>query len=1125
MNFPLTSIIIGYMIVHAANYKRYYLSFIFLFFLAAVPVNPETFDTDIHFKRFSIEEGLLQYRINSILQDTKGFMWFGTNDGLNKYDGYNFYTYKHEPGAANTLSSPWVNCLLEDRLNPGILWIGTDYGLNRFDTGTGKISVFRGNRDNFDNFIWCSLQDSSGNIWVGTDSGLYKFDPNTGNFKHYFPGTRSRNPIYTMCESAGGILWLGDNSGFSHFDPASEVWRHFPLKKQTVVWSIYIEPSGIAWIGSNWGLLKYNPGSETFVYYIHEDKKNSLSNNQVKSIMPDGKGKLWVGTGDGLNKFDPKNGTFTVFKHDPQRPHSLSSSLILSVYVDRSGVVWVGFLDGGLNKLESSSEIFNHLSHDPQNLNSLTSNLVSAIYEDPLGILWIGTVGGGVNKYDPKSKTFTHYLHDPSKPGSLNRNYITSITGDQQGMIWIGTFDRGANVLDPEKETFKYYQHDPSVPGSLSHNAVSFIFVDSSGMIWIGTNGGGLNRFQPQKETFTHFRHNPRDQNSLDSDIVNSICEDHRGTLWIGTPGTPGASGGLNQWISGTETFNHFYIPFQVTETSTYYQVIDIHEDRSRILWIGSDNGLFRFDPLSGVFRVYRKQHGLASNKVYGILEDDSGNLWISTSNGLSRFNSQTGEFKNFDFRDGLQHNNFNPRAYYKGRSGHLIFGGIRGLNIFQPDMVTGNSVPPLVAITAFKKFNRVVKTGKPIIDLKELKLSYKDYSFSFEFTALDFHAPEKNGYAYMMEGFDKNWIITDSKKREAFYSNLTPGEYTFRVKASNNSEVWNEEGASIKIIIEPPLWGTWWFRLISILLFSIISYLIIHFTRKYFTLITFWKRKQFIGHYKISHTLGAGGMGTVYKAKNITGDSKFVALKVIREELAQDNILKKRLLREAAIIDQLAHPNVVKIIERGEHGNRLFIAMEFLEGKLLSDYIKSKIRLPVDESVEIMLQLLGALSWIHEKGVLHRDLKPENVMLVQQEGTKNFVKLLDFGLAKTESLARLTQSGILIGTINYLSPEYVKGRDFSKASDIYALGVIFYEMITGEQPFKGETTLEIMKKIIGRDPKEPREYCQEISPALNQLIMDMMAKVPDERPGLKDAIQRISSHYSAESQTARERK
>lgn len=1108
--------------VHAAKNKRCYLSFIFLFFLGAVPVSSENLNTNIHFKRFSIEEGLLQFRINCILQDTKGFMWFGTNDGLNKYDGYNFYTYKHEAGTADNFTSQGVNCLLEDRLNPGILWIGTESGLDRFDTGTEKISAFQdnpGNSNNFDNFIWCILQERSGNMWLGTDSGLYKFSPITGTFKHYFPGDRESDHIYAICESTGGILWLGSNSGLSHFDPASGVWHRYPLKEQTVVWSIYIESQGIVWIGSSSGLIKYNPGNETFVYYTHEDGENSLSNDKVKSIIPDGKGELWVGTGDGLNKFNPKTGTSIVFKHDPQRPGSLSSNLILSVYVDRSGVVWVGSLDGGLNKLESGSEIFNHLFHDTQNPNSLSSNLVSSIYEDPAGILWIGTSGGGVNRYDPVSKTFTHYLHNPDVPGSLNRNYITAITGDQQGNIWIGTFDRGVDVLDPKKETFRYYQYDPTTPRSLSHNVVSFIFVDSSGVIWIGTNGGGVNRFHPQTGTFTYFRHDPRNPNSLESDIVNSICEDHLGTFWIGTPATPGVSGGLNRWDPRTGTFSHFYLPFPETEISASYQVIDIHEDRSGKLWIGSDNGLFRFAPVSGLFRLYRQEHGLASNRICGILEDDRGRLWISTANGLSRFNPQTGQFKNFDFRDGLQHNNFNPRAYCKGRNGDLIFGGIRGLNIFNPESVTGNSSPPPVVITAFKKFNQVVKTGTPISDMKELKLSYKDYSFSFEFTALDFHVPEKNIYAYRMEGFDRDWIITDYKKREAYYSNLAPGEYTFRVKASNNSGVWNEKGVSLKIIIAPPLSGTWWFRLIALFLFSFISYLIIHFTRKYFTLITFWKRKQFIGHYKILHLLGAGGMGTVYKAKDITGEAKVVALKVIREEFAQDNVLRKRLLREAAIIDQLAHPNVVKIIERGEHGHRLFIAMEFLEGKLLSDYIKSEIRLPVDQSVGIMIQLMEAIDWVHEQSVLHRDLKPENVMLVHQEGNKNFVKLLDFGLAKTESLARLTQSGILIGTINYLSPEYVKGRDFSKASDVYALGVIFYEMITGEQPFKGETTLEIMKKIIGKVPKEPREYCAEISPALNRLIMDMMAKKPDERPSLKDAVQRISFYFPAESQ------
>ncbi|MCP5102061.1 MAG: protein kinase [bacterium] len=381
----------------------------------------------------------------------------------------------------------------------------------------------------------------------------------------------------------------------------------------------------------------------------------------------------------------------------------------------------------------------------------------------------------------------------------------------------------------------------------------------------------------------------------------------------------------------------------------------------------------------------------------------------MSTNNGLTQFNPQTGKFVNFDFRDGLQHNEFNSGAYCKCRGGQMCFGGLRGFNIFLPEDVTLNPFPPPVVIDSFRVVNREMKWDKPIYELNELRVAYKDFPFSFEFAALDYRAPEKNRYAYKMEGVNKEWITTGSRNRVASYSKLSPGTYVFRVKASNNSGLWNEKGKSIRVVIVPPFWKTWWFRSIAVIFFSFLSYIIINFSRRYFTLISFWKTKNLIGSYKV--------------------------------------------------------------IERGEHHGRLFIAMEYLKGQSLGERLRNEREVPVDEGVEIMVQLL------------------------------------DFGLVKSEGLTQLTESGMLIGTITYLAPERFAGSDLSFASDVYALGVIFYEMLTGERPFIGETTVDILKQILNKEPIEPRKFTPEISHDLNLLIMRMLSKDPDDRPETEEVL------------------
>jgi tRNA A-37 threonylcarbamoyl transferase component Bud32 len=452
-----------------------------------------------------------------------------------------------------------------------------------------------------------------------------------------------------------------------------------------------------------------------------------------------------------------------------------------------------------------------------------------------------------------------------------------------------------------------------------------------------------------------------------------------------------------------------------------------------------------------------------------------------------------------------------------------MFFGGSNGFNSFYISDIKDNTHVPPIVITDFQVLNEPVTIGgvrsplkQAITETRELKLSYKHYVFSFDFAALDFTAPSKNKYACKMEGFDKQWIHRDSSKRFVTYTNLKPGKYVFRVKGSNNDGVWNEEGVSIPVFIIPPFWKTWLFRHVLILTFAVLSYLIINFVRNYIALHGFWKREKYIGKYKLDEKLAAGGMGTIYRAHHTQKKTEPVAIKVLREELFADENYRKRFEQEAAIVDQLDHPHIVKILERGQHKQKLFIIMELLKGKTLAKRIAEESLIPLDEVFYIMLQIADALMTIHSMDIVHRDLKPENVMLVEKEGKANFVKLLDFGLAKALHQTRITQTGTVLGTLNYMAPEQISVGEFSTASDVYSLGVVLYEAVTGHVPFPGDGMTHIMRQIMSRVPSPPLRVRNDLPPDLNTLIMKMMKKEISERPSLDDVIEALKGLRSS---------
>jgi diguanylate cyclase (GGDEF)-like protein len=584
----------------------------------------------------------------------------------------------------------------------------------------------------------------------------------------------SSNRINSICEGKEGILWIGtDSKGLDKFDTEKEIFTHY----------------------------KHNSANS-----------NSLSSNRINSICEGKESILWIGTDTGLNKFDTEKKIFTNYKHNPADPNSLSNNNVISVYLDKSKILWVGVHSVGINKYNNRKEKFTLFKHESTNLNSLCGNGIRSICEDNTGNYWIGTQYKGLNKFDRKKGKFTHYKHNGNDPNSLINNFILYIYEDSEGLLWIGT-QIGLDKFDKQKEKFTHYKNDPGNPNSLSHGLVRIIYEDKPGTLWIGVDGGGLNKFDKRKEIFTHYKHNPDNPESISSNRIITLYVDRGGTFWIGTFGE-----GLNRFDKEKGIFDHYKNdPYDPSSLSNN-RIISINEDLSEMLWIGTYGGGFnKFDKKKGIFKHYTKKDGLSNNTVYGILFDKSGNLWLSTNKGISRFNPETETFRNYDVEDGLQGNEFNSASYYKNRKGEMFFGGVNGLNIFYPEDIKDNPHIPPIVVNTFRMFDKITTFDTENSKTKKVELSYENNFISFEFAALDYINPKKNQYAYMLEGIDDEWIYCGTR-RYASYTQLKPGKYIFRVKGSNNDNIWNEEGISLRIVVIPAFWQTWWFKFLIVI-------------------------------------------------------------------------------------------------------------------------------------------------------------------------------------------------------------------------------------------------------------------------------------------------------------------
>ena len=806
-----------------------------------------TEDKTVKFEHISSEYGLAQNTVRCILQDSKGFMWFGTQDGLSRYDGYKFITYKQEPNNSDSLINNEINALCED--NSGMLWIGTiGGGFTRYDMKKESFHRYPNDPKGINHkTISAICRDRNDALWIGTlGGGLIQLIREPGKpetFIHYRkipgdPNSLGGDLISSITEDRAGVIWVGlfDN-GLAKFnrDKGTFTTLH-TINGDTnnldrdIVNKIFEDRSGKLWIGTlNNGIIKWDRKSGMSQHYrMNPDETtnpNSLSSNIVTDICQDRSGTLWVGTRDGLNRFDEQTGTFSHYRKIPGNMNSLGHNHILSLCGDWSDVLWIGTNKSGLDKLHREIK-FKYYAGDPDEPAKQDEYSVFAILEDRSGLLWIGTDTNGLDMYNRKTGSYTHYRQEPGNPNGLSSNSIRALHEDQSGAIWIGTHRGGGiNILDKKTGKFQHYMANPEVPGSVSSNIILCFYQAMDGTLWIGTFEGGLNKFNPDTKTFTHYKKIENNPNSLSGNIVPAIYEapSEPGILWIGT-----GYSGLNRFDTHNNTFERFSTEPDNPDSLSYNTVLSILEDRSGVLWAttygGGLNKVIRKQGEKIKFVHYTEKDGLCNNSIYGMLEDAHGNLWLSTNKGISRFDPKTGISRSYTVSDGLQGHEYNGGAYFKSKSGEMFFGGPNGFNTFYPSEVKDNPHIPPIVFSGFKLFNQcshvneVSPLQNSITSTESLELSYRQNIFSIEFSAMDFTIPEKNQYAYMIEGYHSQWIDL-GHAREINIIGLTPGEYTLKVKGTNNDGVWNEEGTSLGIIITPPFWQTWWFRALCVLI------------------------------------------------------------------------------------------------------------------------------------------------------------------------------------------------------------------------------------------------------------------------------------------------------------------
>jgi ligand-binding sensor domain-containing protein/DNA-binding CsgD family transcriptional regulator len=790
-----------------------------------------------NFQRLSIEHGLSQSVVTCMIQDSNGFLWFGTQDGLNRYDGYSFKFFCHDPEDPNSLSESVIDCLFEDK--SGNIWIGTAArGLNRYNPVTGAITYYRYDPDNpgsiSSDYVRSIHEDRFGNLWVGALDRLNRYDPQKDTFQNYLferfaPNSTQYRSIRSICSDPSGLLWVGGyRIGLATFDPVKGQFRYIvsdphrdgclPTYDIDTIWPA---KEHYLWIGTlGHGLFLFDTRTGTCSPFFPKPPQSLSADPITVTAMANSRAQLdilWITTTKGLLKIDSNRNE--IIEHiRGGYPPDLNTDNLVSVMEDMEGNVWVSEVGKGLKKFFARSHVFESLKHQPGISYSLGNNIVYAILEDTGGDLWIGTGGGGIDRFS-NSSLVARYRNSPSSPHNLRSDSIRDIIQDSAGDIWVATLGDGLKRIDRETGAITHFLFEPENPNSISSNLVRCLLQDHMGILWIGTPDAGINSIDPKTGTITRYFSRTGNLDDAELHSLQTIYEDSHGTLWFGM-----FNKGLMSYDRERTTFRYFNSDPEDPYSINCNNVISIHEGSRGKLWVGTlGGGLNCLDRSTGRSGHYTVKDGLPNNVIYGILEDSEQRLWLSTNRGLACLDPDTRNVTVFNQADGLPSNEFNLGAYFQSNSGRMYFGSLNGLVSFDPDSIKKSTFVPPVVFTSFKLLNRDIGLKRSISHLKELKLSYKD-TFVIEFAALSYLNPAKNQYAYKLSGLQDEWIPLGNK-RTLNFAYLEPGDYNLIVKGTNGDGVWNETGASIRLIITPPVWQTWWFKLLVILSIIAIAY------------------------------------------------------------------------------------------------------------------------------------------------------------------------------------------------------------------------------------------------------------------------------------------------------------
>jgi len=830
-----------------------------LFLLLVTSVQLFSQETDIKFTRISVNDGLSHLVTNFIDQDESGFIWIGTHDGLNRFDGYQFKTYYKIPDKPNSLSDNIVTCFLQE--NKEVVWIGTDDGINKLNPLNNSIERYvhekKDSTSLSNNLINSIIKDNLGFLWIGTDDGLNRFNPKTGAFKRFYTALSSshsadKNRIQKLYIDTKNSLWVKTIDAVYRMDLTTQVFQkmiQLSLPEKMISphynFGMFQTVSGKLLIGSGTGLYVYNYATHEISVYMHDPKNDkSISDNIITSILQDDQGVIWVGTFDGLNKFDEKKGVFDRYKQNIADPKSLSNNTVTSIFQDRSGAIWVGTYGSGINRFNPFSKNFNYFKTPDGNINNPNDKSVWAVLEDRNKNIWWGT-NHGLYVVHEKSGEIKFFGVNTIKSKGIIQEFVGALYEDSLGNLWIGT-DEGISVLKAQMVTQIF---DANNEQEFTHiyskeRVLKFLENTGSNKMWVGVFDQGLLEFDMEAIVNSEKR--------IPINVLNSIPElettkiniteifKKDSVLWLGS------KQGMLRYDINKKKIKRYQYKEGDEQSISHNKVYSIQEGKGNVLWLATyGGGLNKFNIDTEEVRYYTTKNGLLNNGIYNLLIDSENKIWVSTNNGLSKFDPTTEIVKNYDENDGVQGNEFNQGAFYKSKTGRMYFGGNEGFNAFYPDKIDENQVLSEVILTGFLIFNTIIKPKKTLSELgisddsnvilekninetKKIKLSHTQSVFSIEFAASHYINPKRNVFEYKLDGFDENWVSVNSKNRKATYTNLDPGKYVFKVRSGSKDGVWNKVPRELIIEISPPFWGTNWFYLLSTLAFLGILYIVL---------------------------------------------------------------------------------------------------------------------------------------------------------------------------------------------------------------------------------------------------------------------------------------------------------